>query len=73
MNWRERITTDPLILRGKPCVKGTRIPAALVLGYLAAGKDTAAILHEFPDLQPEDVIACLHYARDLATFEAAAA
>lgn len=73
MNWQERITTDPLILRGKPCVNGTRIPAALVLGYLAAGKDTAAIIHEFPDLKPEDVAACLDYARDLASFEAVAA
>ena len=73
MNWRDRISVDPLILRGKPCVKGTRIPAALVLGYLAAGKDASAITREFPDLTPEDVSACLEYARDLATFEAAAA
>ena len=73
MNWREHITSDPQILRGKPCIKGTRIPAALVLGYLAAGRDTAAILHEFPDLKTEDVSACLDYARDLAEFTAAAA
>jgi uncharacterized protein (DUF433 family) len=73
MNWRERITSDPLILRGKPCIKGTRIPAALVLGYLAAGKDAAAIQREFPDLAAADVAACLDYARDLAGFEAAAA
>jgi len=38
--WSTRIESDPNILRGKPCVKGTRIPAALVLGYLAAGKAT---------------------------------
>ncbi len=73
MNWREHIITDPQILRGKPCVKGTRVPAALVLGYLAAGRDTAAILREFPDLKTEDVAACLDYARDLAEFTAAAA
>ena len=73
MNWRERITTDPLILRGKPCIKGTRIPAALVLGYLAAGKDAAAIQREFPDLTAADIAACLDYARDLASFEAVAA
>jgi uncharacterized protein (DUF433 family) len=66
MNWRDRITSDPLVLRGKPCIKGTRIPAALVLGYLAAGKDAAAILREFPDLTQPDVSACLDYARDLA-------
>jgi len=73
MNWREHILSDPVILRGKPCVKGTRIPAALILGYLASGRDTATILREFPDLHTEDVAACLDYARDLADFEAALA
>jgi uncharacterized protein (DUF433 family) len=73
MNWRERITSDPQILRGKPCIKGTRIPVALVLGYLAAGRDAASIVGEFTDLKPEDVSACLDYARELAEFTAAAA
>ena len=66
MSWRDKILSDPQILRGKPCIKGTRIPAALVLGYLAAGRDTDAILREFPDLTAADVVACLDYARDLA-------
>ena len=66
-------TSDPQILRGKPCINSTRIPVALVLGYLAAGRDAAAILREFPDLKAEDVSACLDYARDLAEFTAAAA
>jgi uncharacterized protein (DUF433 family) len=70
MNWRERILSDPKILRGKPCVKGTRIPVALILGYLASGRDNAAILCEFPDLQAADVAACLDFARELAEFEA---
>ena len=73
MNWREHIVSDPKILRGKPCIKGTRIPVALVLGYLAAGRDAGAILREFPDLTTSDVGACLHDARDLADFEALAA
>ena len=73
MNWRDHIVTDPQILRGKPCIRGTRIPAALILGYLAAGRDSAAILREFPDLKADDVAACLGYARDLADFEALAA
>jgi uncharacterized protein (DUF433 family) len=68
MNWRERITSDSQILRGKPCIKGTRIPAALILGYLACGRSADAILREFPDLTQEDVAACLDYARDLAEF-----
>lgn len=73
MNWRDHIIVDPQILRGKPCIRGTRIPAALILGYLAAGRDSANILREFPDLKSEDVSACLAYARDLADFEALAA
>jgi len=73
MNWREHIVSDPQILRGKPCIKGTRIPAALVLGYLASGSHNEAILREFPDLTQEDVAACLDYARDLAEFNAVAA
>lgn len=73
MNWRKHILSDPQILRGKPCIKGTRIPVALVLGYLAAGSDTAAIQREFPDIKAADVAACLDYARELAEFEAAPA
>jgi uncharacterized protein (DUF433 family) len=73
MEWRERIVSDPQVLRGKPCFKDTRIPVALVLGYLAAGRDTGGVLREFPDLAAEDVAAALSYARDLADFEAAAA
>ena len=72
MNWRNKILSDPQVLRGKPCIKGTRIPVALVLGYLAAGRKTHAILKEFPDLSAADVVACLDYARDLAEFEAVA-
>ena len=73
MSWRERIEGDALILRGKPCIKGNRIPAALILGYLAAGRDQTAIMLEFTDLQPADIAACLEFARDLATFEGVAA
>jgi uncharacterized protein (DUF433 family) len=68
--WKTRIESDPRILRGKPCIKGTRIPVALILGYLAAGKSTDEILAEFPDLKGDDVTVALDYARDLADFEA---
>ena len=73
MNWREHILSDPQILRGKPCIKGTRVPVALILGYLAAGRDAVHIQREFPDLTAADVAACLDYARELAEFEAAPA
>lgn len=68
MNWRDFIVSDPKILRGKPCIKDTRIPVALILGYLADGRDHDAIIREFPDLTKEDVAACLDYARDLAEY-----
>jgi uncharacterized protein (DUF433 family) len=67
--WKEHIVSDPEILRGKPRIKGTRIPVGLVLGYLAAGKSSADIVAEFPDLSGEQIAACLDYARELAEFE----
>jgi uncharacterized protein (DUF433 family) len=71
--WHDRIESRPEILRGKPCIKGTRIPAALILGYLAADKSHAEIIADFPDVREADIAACLDYARDLAEFEAVAA
>jgi uncharacterized protein (DUF433 family) len=71
-DWHHHIESDPQILHGKPCIKGTRIPAALILGYVAAGRSTDDILREFPDISADDVIACLKYARDLADFDAVA-
>lgn len=71
MGWQKRITSDPSILRGKPCISGTRIPVALLLGYLAAGKSNLEVLAEFPDLTEADIAAALNYARDLADFELA--
>ena len=70
MIWRDHIVSDPQVLRGKPCIKGTRIPVALVLGYLAAGHDAASILREFSDVALADITACLDYARELAEIEA---
>jgi uncharacterized protein (DUF433 family) len=69
VQWKQHIVSDPEILRGKPRIKGTRIPVGLVLGYLAAGKTSADILAEFPDLTSEQIAACLDYARELSEFE----
>ena len=70
VQWKRYIVSEPEILRGKPRLKGTRIPVGLVLGYLAAGKTTDEILTEFPELTRDQIAACLDYARDLAEFEA---
>lgn len=72
INWRKHIVSSLDVLRGKPRIKGTRIPVSLILGYLAAGNTYDQILQEFPDLQKEQIAACLDYARDLASFETVA-
>jgi uncharacterized protein (DUF433 family) len=64
--WRQRIVSTPEVLSGKPRIDGTRIPVALILGYLAAGNTHDEIIKEFPDLTTADIAACLDYARDLA-------
>jgi uncharacterized protein (DUF433 family) len=69
VNWKEYIVSTPGVLRGKPRLKGTRIPVSLILGYLAAGKNMQEIKKEFPDLTEKQVAACLDYARELAEFE----
>jgi uncharacterized protein (DUF433 family) len=71
IEWRNHIVSTADVLRGKPRVKGTRIPVSLILGYLAAGHTAEDIIVEFPDLTKEQIMACLDYARDLAEFEVA--
>ncbi len=71
MNWREYIVSTPDVLHGKPRIRGTRIPVSLILGYLAAGYTIEEIINEFPDLNKEQIEACLDYARELAEFEIA--
>jgi uncharacterized protein (DUF433 family) len=71
INWRNYIESTPDVLRGKPRIKGTRIPVSLILGYLAAGNTVEDIMKEFPDVTKEQVSACLDYARELSEFEAA--
>ena len=71
MNWRERVVSTPEVLRGKPRIRGTRIPVSLILGYLAAEYTYSEIIEEFPDLKKEDILACLDYARELSEIEVA--
>jgi uncharacterized protein (DUF433 family) len=72
VDWRNFIESTPDVLRGKPRIKGTRIPVSLILGYLAAGMSGDEIRVEFPDLTAEAIAACLDYARELSEFEVAA-
>ena len=57
-----RITIEPGKRSGKPCVRGMRITVYDVLSYLASGMTEAEILEDFPELEHEDILACLSYA-----------
>ncbi len=58
------ITIEPGKRGGKPCVRGLRITVYEVLEYLASGMTEDAILRDFPDLEREDIRACLSFAAD---------
>lgn len=60
----QRITIEPGKRSGKPCIRGLRITVYDVLSYLAAGMTPDAILADFPDLESEDIIACLAFAAE---------
>lgn len=62
MSLLDRITTNPAQMGGVPCVRGLRIPVATVLRMLAGGLSADAILAEYPDLETDDVRACLEFA-----------
>jgi uncharacterized protein (DUF433 family) len=59
----ERITARPDIFDGKPIIRGMRISVELILSLLAQGETREAILDDYPDLEPDDIRACLAYAR----------
>jgi uncharacterized protein (DUF433 family) len=59
-----RITIDPNVRFGKPCVRGTRITVGDVLGYLAGGMTEVDLLADFPQLTHDDIRACLAYAAE---------
>jgi uncharacterized protein (DUF433 family) len=64
-----RITIDPGICTGKPCIRGLRFPVARLLGLLASGRTRDQILADYPYLEPEDIDEALRYAALLAEDE----
>ena len=64
MDLFQRITSDPAVRFGKPCVRGTRLTVGDVLGTLASGCSEADLLADFPQLCHEDVLACLAFAAE---------
>jgi len=65
-NWRERISINPNICHGKPCIKGTRIWVSLIVDNLAAGATEEEILDAYPSLTKDDIKAALAYAAEMA-------
>ena len=65
-DWRERISIDPNICHGKPCIKGTRIWVSLIVDNLASGSSEDEILEAYPSLTREDIKVALAYAAEMA-------
>lgn len=61
----ERISIDPNVCFGKPCIRGTRIWVSLILDFLASGMSIQEILVEYPQLTPEDVRAAIAYGAEM--------
>ena len=64
MTQHERITIDPAVMVGKPCIKGTRITVELILEKLGAGLSNDEILEDHPRLTREDILAAISFAHD---------
>lgn len=66
MNLAERITIDPDICHGKPCIRGLRYPVELILELLSSGMTSEEILADYADLEQEDILAALAFAARLS-------
>jgi uncharacterized protein (DUF433 family) len=62
--WMARISIDPAVHHGEPCIKGTRIPVSLIVGSIADGDRPEELLAAYPSLMLEDVQAALLYAAE---------
>ena len=65
MAWQERIAVAPDLHHGEPCIKGTRIPVAMIVGSLADGMTPSEIQAAYPQLSEQDIRAALSYAAEL--------
>ena len=65
IRWQERVAVDAGLHHGDPCIKGTRIPVAMIIGSLADGMSYGQIRQAYPQLSDEDILASLAYAADV--------
>jgi uncharacterized protein (DUF433 family) len=62
MDLLQRITRDPAVMGGRPCIRGMRVTVGTIVGLLAAGRSHEEILRAYPYLEPDDIRAALSYA-----------
>lgn len=62
----ERISIDPNVCSGKPCIKGTRLWVSLILDMLACGMTDNELLEEYPQLKHEDILAAMAYGAEMS-------
>lgn len=65
----KRISVDPKVCHGKPCIAGTRIPVHIILDLLGAGEAFENILAAYPHITRDDILACIQYGAALASEE----
>jgi uncharacterized protein (DUF433 family) len=63
MKWIERITIDPEICHGKPCIRGMRWPVVVVIDMLGSGMSVDEILNDHEELERADILASLKYSK----------
>lgn len=62
----KRISINPEVCFGKPCIRGHRIWVSLILDFLASGTSVEEILQNYPQLQKEDILACIAYGAEMS-------
>jgi uncharacterized protein (DUF433 family) len=65
IHWQDFVVIDPEIHHGEPCIKGTRVPVAVIVGSIADGLTIEDVIKEYPQLKRESVCAALSYAADV--------
>lgn len=63
-DWRSRISIDPAVHHGDPCIRGTRVPVSVIVGSVADGDSFEEIIQGYPQLTREDIQSALHFAAE---------
>ncbi len=69
ISWQQHVVVDAEVHHGEPCIKGTRIPVAIIVGSLADGMTFDEIISHYPQLTSEDIRAALAYAAEMMKTE----